>query len=124
MFDMKRFRFIIPSIALLFFSLLPLSAQQSQNPLMASFKDYQNMKANTEFGLEWIQIGPTINSARADAIQVDPTNPGTMYVAFGSGNLWKTINNGLTWKPIFENQAALGIGDVALAPSNPNILIR
>tara|TARA_R110000796_G_scaffold159169_3_gene275782 strand:- start:33269 stop:35875 length:2607 start_codon:yes stop_codon:yes gene_type:complete len=122
MFDMKRFRFIIPSIALLFFSLLPLSAQQSQNPLMASFKDYQNMKVNTEFGLEWIQIGPTINSARADAIQVDPANLGTMYVAFGSGNLWKTINNGLTWKPIFENQAALGIGDVALAPSNPNIL--
>jgi len=45
-----------------------------------------------------------------------------MYVAFGSGNLWKTINNGLTWKPIFENQPALGIGDIALAPSNSDII--
>jgi len=97
-------------------------SQQPVSPLMTSFKDYQVMKANTEFGVDWIQIGPTINSARADAIQVDPTHPGTMYVAFGSGNLWKTVNNGLTWKPIFEEQAAQGIGDIALAPSNPNII--
>jgi photosystem II stability/assembly factor-like uncharacterized protein len=43
-------------------------------------------------------------------------------VAFGSGNLWKTRDHGLTWRPIFENQAALGIGDIALAPSNPEII--
>jgi photosystem II stability/assembly factor-like uncharacterized protein len=97
-------------------------AQQPTSPLMASFAEYQQMKAHTSYNLEWIQIGPTINSARAEAIQADPTHPGTMYVAFGSGNLWKTINNGLTWKPIFENQPALGIGDIALAPSDPNIL--
>jgi hypothetical protein len=36
--------------------------------------------------------------------------------AFGSGNLWKTVDNGLTWKTIFEDQPALGIGDIALAP--------
>lgn len=101
-----------------------LSAQESQpkSPLLASFEQYQQMKATTPYALEWIPIGPTINSARADAIQVDPTKPGTMYLAFGSGNLWKTTNNGLTWKPIFEEQAALGIGDIALAPSNPDIL--
>ena len=45
-----------------------------------------------------------------------------MYVAFGSGNLWKTVNNGITWKPIFENQPSLGIGDIALAPSNSDII--
>ncbi|MBK7651291.1 MAG: hypothetical protein IPJ20_11950 [Flammeovirgaceae bacterium] len=45
-----------------------------------------------------------------------------MYAGFGSGNLWKTINNGLTWKPIFENQSAYGIGDIALAPSNTDII--
>lgn len=99
-----------------------LWAQQPESPLVASFKQYEQKKAKTAFGVDWIPIGPTINSARADAIQVDINNPGTMYVAFGSGNLWKTVNNGLTWKPIFENQAALGIGDVTLAPSNSNIL--
>jgi hypothetical protein len=45
-----------------------------------------------------------------------------MYVAFGSGNLWKTTNHALTWKPVFENQSAIGIGDITLAPSNPNII--
>jgi photosystem II stability/assembly factor-like uncharacterized protein len=119
---MKRIHSKALSFIFLILVLSPLTAQEFENPLMASFKNHQKMKAETKFGLEWIQIGPTINSARADAIQVDPTHPGTMYVAFGSGNLWKTINNGLTWKPIFENQAALGIGDVALAPSDPNIL--
>ncbi|WP_420386493.1 WD40/YVTN/BNR-like repeat-containing protein [Roseivirga sp.] len=97
-------------------------AQQPESPLMNSFRQYEQKKAQTQLHAEWIPIGPTINSARADAIQVDINRPGTMYVAFGSGNLWKTVNNGLTWEPIFENQAALGIGDVALAPSNSNII--
>lgn len=103
-------------------SFLHSQNSQPESPLLASFEQYQQMKAGTTYGLEWIPIGPTINSARADAIQVDPRNPGTMYLAFGSGNLWKTTNNGLTWKPIFEDQPALGIGDIALAPSNSNIL--
>mgnify|MGYP003327579126 FL=1 len=45
-----------------------------------------------------------------------------MYVAFGSGNLWKTTNNGISWKPIFNNIPSIGIGDIALAPSNSNII--
>ena len=95
---------------------------QPKSPLEESFKEYQIKKEETPFNLEWIQLGPTINGARADAVQVDPNNPGTMYVAFGSGNLWKTTNNGLNWKPIFEDQPVLGIGDIALAPSNSNII--
>ena len=63
-----------------------------------------------------------MNSARVEALHGDPNQPGTLYVAFGSGNLWKTTNNGLTWKPIFENQPTLGIGDIALAPSNSKII--
>ena len=63
-----------------------------------------------------------MNSARAASVQIDPARPATMYAAFGPGNLWKTVNRGLTWKPIFENQSALGIGHIALAPSDPNVL--
>lgn len=120
---MISFRYLFTFVTLVA-SLSHLYSQELQpkSPLLSSFDQYQQMKANTPYALEWIPIGPTINSARADAIQVDPTNPGTMYLAFGSGNLWKTTNNGLTWKAIFEEQAALGIGDIALAPSNPNIL--
>jgi photosystem II stability/assembly factor-like uncharacterized protein len=99
-----------------------IGAQEVKSPLLGSWEQYMRMKKNSTFNLEWISLGPVINSARVEAIQCDPTRPGTWYVAFGSGNLWKTTNHGLTWKPIFENQSALGIGDIALAPSDPDII--
>ncbi len=95
---------------------------EARSPLLDSWEQYVKLKNSSEFGLEWISLGPVMNSARVEAVQGVPSRPGTMYVAFGSGNLWKTINNGLTWRPIFENQSALGIGDIALAPSNPDII--
>lgn len=97
-------------------------AQQIRSPLESSFERYQEMKKDTRFKLDWISLGPMVNSARADVVQVDVTQPGTMYVGFGSGGLWKTVNNGISWNCIFEDQASLGIGDMELAPSDPNII--
>jgi photosystem II stability/assembly factor-like uncharacterized protein len=99
-----------------------VGAQEARSPLLDSWERYLEMKKDSRFGLEWISLGPVVNSARVEAVQFDPSRPGTWYVAFGSGNLWKTVNHGLTWKPIFEDQSALGIGDIALAPSNPDII--
>ncbi len=99
-----------------------IGAQEAKSPLLDSWEQYVKMKKSSPFDLEWISLGPVFNSARVEAIQCDPARPGTWYVAFGSGNLWKTVNHGLTWKPIFENQSALGIGDIALAPSNPDVI--
>jgi photosystem II stability/assembly factor-like uncharacterized protein len=96
--------------------------KEVKSPLLDSWEQYVKLKESSEFRLEWIPLGPVMNSARVEAVQGVPSRPGTMYVAFGSGNLWKTTNNGLTWRPIFENQSALGIGDIALAPSNPDII--
>lgn len=97
-------------------------AQQPDSPLVSSFESYQEHRQATEYGVQWISVGPTVNSARVEALQLDPTHPGTIYVAFGSGNLWKTTNNGISWEPKFEQQASHGIGDFALAPSDPNII--
>lgn len=80
------------------------------------------MKSETIYGLEWISVGPVVNSARVEAVQLDSSRSGVMYVAFGCGSLWKTSNNGVTWAPIFENQASLGIGDFSLSPSNPEVI--
>jgi len=99
-----------------------LYSQQVKSPLIHSFREHSKLKEESIFGLKWISLGPVLNSARLESIQVDEKNPGTMYAAFGSGNLWKTINNGISWKPIFENQPSLGIGDIALSPSNSNII--
>jgi photosystem II stability/assembly factor-like uncharacterized protein len=101
---------------------IPAFSQQPASPLEASFQTYRKMKAETPYKLDWITLGPVVNSARADVVQVDAKNPSTMYAGFGSGGLWKTTNNGITWKSIFEEQSAIGIGDVELAPSNSNII--
>jgi len=101
---------------------LILNSQQPVSPLVSSFEQHLKLKNETSFRLEWICLGPTVNSARLESIQLDPVNPGTIYAAFGSGNLWKSVNHGISWKAIFEDRPSLGIGDIALAPSNPNII--
>ena len=98
------------------------NAQQTLSPLENSFQSYKEMKRDSRYKLDWVSLGPVVNSARADVVQADATHPGTMYVGFGSGGLWKTINNGVSWDCIFQEQASLGIGDMELAPSDPNII--
>ena len=39
-----------------------------------------------------------------------------------SGGVWKTENNGITWKPVFDNEGSFAIGVVEIDPSNPNIV--
>jgi photosystem II stability/assembly factor-like uncharacterized protein len=97
-------------------------SQQPTSPLVASHAQYLEARATTPFGLQWVSIGPVLNSARVESVQGHPARPGTLYVAFGAGNLWKTTNGGLAWKPIFDDQTALGIGDIALAPSDPDVI--
>ncbi len=101
---------------------LSVFSQQPESPLVESFGAYQRMKSETVYGLDWISVGPVVNSARVEAVQLDPSRPGTMYVAFGCGSLWKTSDNGVTWAPLFEDQPSLGIGDFALSPSNPDVI--
>ena len=115
-------RYFLQILFLNCFATIGFSQQQPISPLVASFGEYLKMKEQSVYGLEWIQLGPALNSALVETFQVDQQHPGTIYLGFGSGNLWKTVNNGLTWKPIFENQPSYGIGDIALAPSNTNII--
>jgi photosystem II stability/assembly factor-like uncharacterized protein len=72
--------------------------------------------------LEWRSIGPANMGGRTADVEGVPGNPNVVYVATGSGGLWKTVNGGMTWKPIFERQGTFSIGDIALAPSNPDVV--
>ena len=72
--------------------------------------------------LRWRSVGPKMAGAKVEAIAVPVGQPHTIYVGVGSGNLWKTTNNGVTWTPIFEHESTFSIGDVAVAPSNPNVV--
>ncbi|MBZ5496473.1 MAG: hypothetical protein LAP85_08720 [Acidobacteriia bacterium] len=67
-------------------------------------------------------IGPTRQSGRFVDIAVPDLEPATIYAAAASGGLWKSMNNGTSWEPIFDNQAVISIGDVAVAPSDAMVV--
>jgi hypothetical protein len=73
-------------------------------------------------GLSLRPIGPALNSGRIADIDIHPNDESVMYVAVGSGGVWKTTNAGTTWEPIFDGQSSYSIGSVAIDPSAPDIV--
>ena len=59
-------------------------------------------------------IGPVSMSGRVDDIEANPDDPTEFYVAYASGGLWYTKNNGLSFKSIFDSEDILTIGDIAV----------
>ncbi len=72
--------------------------------------------------LKWENIGPSIQGGRITDIEVDPHNKYVIYIASASGGIWKSVDNGITWKPIFDSEPTLTIGDIAIDPKNTNII--
>src|SRR5207249_225080 len=73
--------------------------------------------------LAWRHIGPASFGGRIDDIEAVPGKPSTIFVGTASGGVFKSVNNGVTWTTSFDRDAsALSIGDIAVAPSDPNIV--
>ncbi len=68
-------------------------------------------------------VGPTVMSGRVVDLAVDPADPSHFYVAYASGSLWETKNNGTSFDPIFDNQIVMTIGDVAVDWQNNVIYV-
>lgn len=75
---------------------------------------------STLAGLRLRSVGPALMSGRIESIAVHPENAGIYYLGVASGGVFKTVNNGATWLPVFEKQASYSIGYVTLDPKNPN----
>jgi len=67
-------------------------------------------------------IGPAVTGGRVHDIEAIPSDPSTLFVASASGGLWKSTNRGVTWKNVFDTMAVSTFGDVAIAPSNANVV--
>jgi hypothetical protein len=70
-------------------------------------------------GPVWEQAGPTNIGGRITDLAVDPVNSGVVYAAIASGGVFKSVNAGSNWTPIFDDQPSLSVGSVAVDPSNP-----
>jgi photosystem II stability/assembly factor-like uncharacterized protein len=73
-------------------------------------------------GLKPRAIGPAGMSGRIACVDVVVSNPKIMYVGAATGGIWKSIDGGVTWNPIFDDQSTSSIGDLAIDPTNPEII--
>lgn len=113
---------------------VPLSAQTTRRavekpaPKIAFNQASYDSAMLSEFA--WRPIGPAVTSGRIVALAVAEGPESRMgdrlgklmYAASASGGVWKSNNAGTTWEPIFDGQGSSSIGDIAIAPTNPEII--
>lgn len=78
--------------------------------------------ADTFSGLALRGIGPALFGGRIADFAVDPTRHSTYYVAVAAAGIWKTVNSGTTWEPIFEHEGSYSIGCITMDPKDPLVL--
>src|SRR5512133_3856307 len=82
----------------------------------------QTVPAEVVKAIKFRSIGPTRQGGRFVDVAVPAQDPNTIYMAAATGGLWKSVNNGISWESIFDNQTVISLGDLDVAPSNPNVL--
>ena len=92
--------------------------------LRTAYETYQKMQRGSPYAaIPWQYLGPTNISGRATDIAVaDRAGSRRIYAGYATSGVWATSDNGASWQPVFQNFASTSIGDVAVAPSNPDIV--
>ncbi len=89
---------------------MPITADEGENDV--SHLDH----------LTWRNVGPATMGGRVADVEGVPGDAAILYVGSASGGVWKTVNGGVTWTPLFDEQPIASIGDVALEPGNPDVI--
>jgi len=105
-----------------FLSLIPsvylLTAQPAPTPAELRLKGFEQRKSLESQSilrdLKPESIGPSVFSCRVTDVDANPVDPTHFYVAYASGGLWYTESNGTRFKPVFDQEAAMTIGDIAV----------
>jgi len=107
LFNFEKLFFVFLGIVILF-TVQTASAQKLDISQLA------NMKARS--------IGPAGMSGRVVAIDAVASNPDIIYAGAASGGVWKSMDGGITWNPIFDNEKLINIGALKICQSNPDII--
>jgi photosystem II stability/assembly factor-like uncharacterized protein len=102
---------LVASVSLIAIGLRPVSGVAQETELDPQFLE----------SFTWRSIGPANMSGRITDIEGIP-GTATFYVAAATGGIWKTTNNGTTFRPLFTEERVAAMGDLAIAPSNPEIV--
>lgn len=106
---MRRFR-VSASVMLLFAGSAASGAAQSRAALDSA----------TLVGFRWRNVGPANMQGRVTDVEGIPSPSHTFFVASAAGGIWKTTNGGVTFRPVFEKERVVSMGDLAIAPSDTN----
>ena len=90
------------------------------NPALAQEEDEAPLSSGTFKGMELRSIGPALMSGRIADVAIPESDPNTWYVGVGSGGVWKTVNAGTTFEPVFDGETSYSIGTITIDPSNPH----
>lgn len=104
--------------AMLSVGLMPVKAQPKKEKLSANVNPGDSLSP----AIKYRSIGPTRQSGRFVDFAVPRQKPFTFYAATASGGLWKTVNNGITFEPIFDRENVFSIGDIEVDPANPEVI--
>ena len=111
---MKR-TFLAATAALLVAATAVIGGKQSPAPA-------DRLTAEVLKGLEFRSIGPAISTGRVQDIAIDPKSPNIWYVATAFGGLWKTVNRGTTFTPVFDSGGSFTLCCVVVDPKNSNVV--
>ncbi|PTM14536.1 MAG: glycosyl hydrolase [Bacteroidetes bacterium] len=95
-----------------------LMAQKKRPDTPAEKPALKTLQASTFGALAFRAVGPAVTSGRIADFAVNPQRPSTYYVASAGGGVWKTVNQGTTFTPIFDSQGSYSIGCISLDPQN------
>src|SRR5437867_12628541 len=78
----------------------------------------QTLDSLTLAGFRWRTVGPANFEGRVADIAGIPSPSKTFFVAAAGGGIWKTSNNGTTFRPVFDRERCIAMGSLAIAPSD------
>jgi photosystem II stability/assembly factor-like uncharacterized protein len=113
----KLFLVAFMSIGLMTITSFDLNAKKNDKG-----EDKDKVNSSLVSGLKFRSIGPSFASGRISDFAVNSNNHNEFYVAVSSGNVWKTTNNGVTFKPVFENYGSYSTGCITMDPNNHNVV--
>src|SRR3954466_14634771 len=112
--DMKR---VVCLVAIVLGAVLVRPVVEAQAP-----RAVPALPAETFAGLKARAIGPAVTSGRVMTIAVDPANKAVVYIGAASSGVWKTVNGGASWQPVFDTQGSFSIGWITIDPRRPNVV--
>src|SRR6266550_7497890 len=88
----------------------------------AQIASAQTLDSATVAGFRWRTVGPSNFMGRLSDVAGIPGPSKTVFIAASGGGIWKTTNNGVTWRPVFDDKNIIAMGMLAIAPTDTNIV--